>query len=107
MAKQVKPKLRNGRIQIRIRPNIKVLESQNKKKITKNSQSEVENKMLNTKSTKMKTGKEKLEVKADELNPIIPEVIFNPSTGGVACEEGRKGDKQKNCWGCRNRENKE
>ena len=76
--------------------------------------------MLNTKSTKMKTGKEKLEVKADELNPIIPEVIFNPSTGGVACEEGRKGDKQKNCWGCRmrglqsiqmlmpwNRENKE
>ena len=76
--------------------------------------------MSNTKSTKMKTGKEKLEVKADELNPIIPEVIFNPSTGGVACEEGRKGDKQKNCWGCRmrrlqsiqmlmpwNRENKE
>ena len=58
-------------------------------------------KIANIKSPKRKTGKDKFEVKADEEISIIPEVIFNPATGCVACEEGRQGEGEKNCWGCR------
>ena len=28
-------------------------------------------------------------------------VVFNPSTGCLACQEGRQGEGGKNCWGCR------
>jgi hypothetical protein len=57
--------------------------------------------MSNNKNTKKKTGKVKLEVKADESITIVPEVIFNLATGCVACDEGRQGEGEKNCWGCR------
>jgi hypothetical protein len=50
---------------------------------------------------KVQSGKEKLEVKADELIPLVPEVIFNRSTRCVGCDEGRQVEGKKNCWGCR------
>ena len=97
MAKQVKPKLRNGRKLIR---KIKAQKSPHKKKITKNSSNEIENKMSNNKGTKTKIEKVKLEVKTDEAIPTV-EVIFNPAIRCIACEEGRQGEGEKNCWGCR------
>ena len=29
------------------------------------------------------------------------EVVFNPRTGCLACEEGRKGEGDSSCWACR------
>ena len=65
-----------------------------KKNITRKGSNKREKKTL--KNTSSETAKVIIEDKTQEQN-----VIFNPSTGCIACQEGRKGEGDKSCWGCR------
>ena len=61
------------------------------------------------KSSKRNGTSKKLKAKSKPSLPTIvetteefrSEVVFNPRTGCLACEEGRKGEGDSSCWACR------
>lgn len=41
------------------------------------------------------------KIVVDDSSDFKSDVIFNPRTGCLACEEGRKGEGDSSCWACR------
>jgi hypothetical protein len=124
VTKQVKPKVRNRKLKTLVKAKNKPCPP---KTITKTKtksplkSSKSANTVSNAQSNKRTTVKMIIEDKWEDPKPKAETVvIFNPATGCDACDEGRQGEGEKNCWGCRmrrlqniqnilpwNRENKE
>ena len=93
--KQAKAKSRVRKVKITIKPKHKNSKPQTTRKIVRNRQKKIEKKAS-------KNAKVIIEDKIPEQKPKDnSEVIFNPSTGCIACQEGRQGEGEKDCWGCR------
>jgi hypothetical protein len=108
VTKHVKPKLRTRKLKTLVKPKNKTLHPKtNQKTKTKTemkSSRKAPQKVSKTKINKRTAVKMNNEDKYEEPKPKDKnEVIFNPVTGCVACEEGRQGEGEKNCWGCRMR----
>ena len=94
ITKQVKPRLRRTKTV-----------SKAKNKITLNVKTKTETKSPKQTATLLNKQKEKKETLVSIVENMKEEVqagvVFNPSTGCLACQEGRQGEGGKNCWGCR------
>jgi hypothetical protein len=106
VTKQVKPKLRNRKLKTLVKAKNKSCSPKTNTKTKTKSPLKSSKKSVNTGSktqiNKRTTVKVIIEDKLEELKPKAEtEVIFNPATGCGACEEGRQGEGEKNCWGCR------
>ena len=102
------------RITKKVKPNLKIRKHKpiskpvNKTGETKSTimtKNKTESKSPKQTATVMNKRNEKRETLVSVVENTKEEVqagvVFNPSTGCLACQEGRQGEGGKNCWGCR------
>ena len=97
------------RITKKVKPNLKIRKhkpiSKPVNKTRKTTTNKTETKSSKQIATLMSKRNEKKETVVSIVENTKEEVqagvVFNPSTGCLACQEGRQGEGGKNCWGCR------